>query len=264
MPSQLPDPTPYPEINTLLRRLLAGVQAILEEDFVGMYLYGSLAQGDFNLDRSDIDFLVVTEGALAETAVEKLKVMHKRISDGDSKWTKELEGSYIPRRALRRYDPGNAYHPHIDRGSEPRLAVEHHDADWVIQRRVLRRHGVTLAGPPPQTLIDPVSPAELRRATRDLMASWWAPMVDDPFRLEQPGYRYYAVLTMCRVLYTLRHSAIVSKPAAAAWALAHLEAQWRPLIKRALAWPHVTPADDLAATRSLLSYTVEQASLMKE
>lgn len=259
MPSQLPDPTPYPQINALLRDLLAQVRSILEDDFVGMYLYGSLAQGDFNPDRSDIDFLAATEGALAETAVAALTAMHRRIGGGDSKWAIELEGSYIPRRALRRYDPENAHHPHIERGPEARLTVAHHDADWVVQRRVLRRCGVVLAGPPPHTLIDPVSPAELRGAMRDLMASWWAPMVDEPSRLEQPGYRYYAVLTMGRVLYTLHCGGVVSKPAAAEWALAHLDERWRPLLERALAWPGVAPADDLAAVRELIRYTAEQS-----
>jgi predicted nucleotidyltransferase len=53
-------PTPYPDVNEVLLTLLDNVRAILGDYFTGMYLYGSLASGDFDPRRSDIDFLVVT------------------------------------------------------------------------------------------------------------------------------------------------------------------------------------------------------------
>src|SRR5215210_4472239 len=55
-----------PHIDALIRELLAGVQAALGEQFVGLYLHGSLANGDFAPGRSDIDFLVVTESELTQ------------------------------------------------------------------------------------------------------------------------------------------------------------------------------------------------------
>jgi hypothetical protein len=56
------DATPYPEINTVLHELQSGAQAILGRQLVGLYLEGSLAIGGFEPDRSDIDFVMVTEG----------------------------------------------------------------------------------------------------------------------------------------------------------------------------------------------------------
>jgi hypothetical protein len=41
-------PTPYPDVNAILNVLLAAVRAILGNQFVGFYLYGSLASGDFD------------------------------------------------------------------------------------------------------------------------------------------------------------------------------------------------------------------------
>ncbi len=40
-------------------------------------------------------------------------------------------------------------------------------------------------------------------------------MIDDPTRLQNLSYRYYAVLAMCRILYTWHHGDVVSKPVAA-------------------------------------------------
>jgi predicted nucleotidyltransferase len=215
MPAPGQDPTPYQDINTLLHELLSGVQTILGQQFVGMYLHGSLALGDFRPEGSDIDFLVAADGNLSEDYVRALHDMHERLVALDARWGHELEGSYIPRQALRRYDPADAVHPHIERGGS--LVVEHHQTDSVIQRHVARERGITLAGPPPHTLIDPIPADDLRRALVGLMRSWWGSMRHDPFRLRHRGYQAYAALTMCRILYTMRHGIIVSKPTAGRW-----------------------------------------------
>lgn len=227
--------TPYADVNALLSQLQTDVQAILRAEFVGMYLYGSLAMGAFNPASSDIDFVVVTEHPVSGEALAALQAMHQRIGARPGRWSLELEGSYIPRAALRRHDPANARFPHIDRGS-PALAVEQHDMDWIIQRYVLREHGIALVGPPLPTLIDPVTPAELRQAVTDLYDFWWRPMIVDASHLQSVGYRAYAILTMPRLLVTLEEGIVVTKPDAAQWALATLPPRWTALVRQALAW----------------------------
>jgi 8-oxo-dGTP pyrophosphatase MutT (NUDIX family) len=257
MPDTGQHPTPYAEVNALLFELLAGARGVLGAHFVGMYLYGSLAVGDFAPDNSDIDFVVVTEDELPGEQLRALQLLHARLARGPSKWAKELEGSYIPRRALRRYDPRRARHPHIDRGQDE-LRVEQHDSDWIVQRYSLREHGVSLAGPDIKTLIDPISADQLRRGVRELLQTWWAPMLDDVTRLLSPGYRTYAILTMCRMLYTLEHGTIVSKPAAALWAQTALDRRWTPLIRQALASPREPLPENLNETLGLLRHTLER------
>ncbi len=58
-------PSPYAEVNEILLLLLTRVKHTLGKQFTAMYLYGSLASGDFNPKSSDIDFVVVTESNLA-------------------------------------------------------------------------------------------------------------------------------------------------------------------------------------------------------
>ena len=52
-------PTPYPEVNGFLTLLLSHMHTVLRDQFIGLYLGGSLAVGDFHPDRSDIDFVVI-------------------------------------------------------------------------------------------------------------------------------------------------------------------------------------------------------------
>jgi hypothetical protein len=248
------DWTPYADVNEILTELLTAVPTILNEQFVGMYLDGSLALGDFDEETSDIDFVVVTAAELPEEMMQALVAMHGRIGHMNSKWARDLEGAYIPLAALRRYDPANATHPYIDRG-DCQLRWEHLEMDWVIHRHILHHAGLTLAGPPIQTLVDPVLPDELRQAVIGLFNFWWLPMSQEPAQLVEEGNRRYAILTMCRMLYTLAHGAVISKPAAARWALGNLEVRWRPLIEWARVRPTAVPTNNLSETQQFIEAT---------
>jgi hypothetical protein len=246
--------TPYPQINAILQELLSGVRAILGRRLVGLYLEGSLGIGDFDRDKSDLDFVVVTDGELSAETFRDLKMMHERIATGASKWAKELEGSYIPQRALR-HDRRPAALPYIDRGST--LAMVYQESGyWAIHRHMLREHGVVLAGPPPRALIEPVRPSDLREAVLGILHEWWMPMLVDAPLLQNSFYRCYAILTMSRMLYTLHHGAIVSKPVAAGWAQETLDRRWTLLIRDALAWSRAMPPD-LNETLAYIRYTCE-------
>lgn len=225
---------------------------------VGVYLDGSIALGEFESDRSDIDFVVVTDDDIGRPTLAALQGLHTRLATAP-RWGLELEGSYVPRRSIRRHDSRPPAHPYIDRGTA-RLEVTHQENGyWVIHRHVLREHGVTLLGPEPRTLIDEVTAAQLRVATADTLREWWMPMVDDPTRLQHWGYRCYAVLTMCRMLYTLSHGAIVSKRSAARWTQKRLDVRWKHVIDAALAWSADRPPP-LTETLELIRYTGRHAS----
>jgi len=253
----LSNPTPYPEVNVLLADLLSRVQAILAGRFVGLYLYGSLASGDFDPATSDVDFLVVTTDELPSALVPALKAMHERLALGRSHWAQKLEGRYLPLAALRRLNPADPPRPCLNEGE---FFLGGQGSDWVIQRHILREQGVALVGPSLRELIDPVSADDLRGAVRAILREWWLPLIEpvDP-RLLRSDYQAFAVLSMCRALYTLETGAVISKPAAARWALSALGEPWRPLIQRALAWRPGEVLDELEPTRNFVRFTLGRA-----
>lgn len=238
--------------------MLSGAREVLGPRFVGMYLHGSLATGDFAPERSDVDFLVVTDDVLPDEVVASLADMHARLSAGGGwPFAEHLEGSYIPRAAMRRYDASASRHPMLPIGAA--LRIEHHDVDWVIDRWVLREHGVALAGPEPRTFIDPVSPADLRGAVVELLRGFWARQLVEADFLRPREYQCFAVLSICRALHTLGCGAMLSKPAAARWAIENLGEPWPAIVARALAWPSGDQADALEETRSFIRYALERA-----
>ena len=123
-------------------------------------------------------------------------------------------------------------------------------------RWIVRERGVTVWGPPPRTLIDPVSPDDLRAATLDTILDHWPGRLHDPAWLGPREYQAFAILTMCRALYTLERGAVASKPAAAAWAREALGVPWAALIDRALAWRGDTRRDDPAETLAFIRSTI--------
>jgi hypothetical protein len=249
--------TRYPEVNALMRRLLADQRRVLGDLLVGLYLHGSLTGEDFNPARSDIDFVAATRAPLPTELLPALEEMHAAITHSGLAWAEKLEGSYVPLNALRRYDPDNSAHPALR--VDGSFAIDGHGPDWVIQLYVLRERGVAVYGPPPASLIDPIGPDDLRRAARGVLEDWWAPMLEDPSRLRSREYQAYAALTMCRCLYTFATGDVGAKSAAAAWARQHLSADQAALVQQALHWPHGPQPDRLPETLDLIRATLEKS-----
>jgi predicted nucleotidyltransferase len=256
--------TPIPAANTLLAELLPAVRNILGPQCSGIYLFGSIATGDFDVD-SDLDVLVVTESDLPQSTVAALHAFHADLATRPNPFADQLEIVYISQARLRRYDPTAATYLRLDRGPGETLHHHHHHIGWVTQQHAMRHASIALHGPPLADRIDPISPAQLRQTTIQLIHAWHDSLTTTPQDLDQRGGQSYAVLTCCRMLYTLTTGELSSKPAASAWAKQHLDTRWHGLIDRAWIGRHhpTDPADpaDIALTLDFMHnvYTRSQA-----
>jgi Domain of unknown function (DUF4111) len=249
----IPQPTPHQDVNGFLNLMLSNLQAILRDHFIGLYLGGSLALGDFNPHRSDIDFVAVTVDKLPPEMIVALEEMHTRLWATGTKWAGKLDGSYVPQQVFRHWTADHPPCPFVEGNS---FTVTQ-QGSAVIQRHIIHQYGVVVAGPSPPMLLDPVAAGELRRALRDMLETGWRPLLDDPAWVQQSQMQPFAILTMCRTLYTLEHGVVASKPVAARWCQQTMGQQWTALIEWALAWPHDTESNHLAATLSLIRYTLD-------
>ncbi|NIS83394.1 MAG: DUF4111 domain-containing protein [Anaerolineales bacterium] len=247
-------PTPYSEINRVLLDLHGRVIDILGASFIGMYLYGSLAVNDFNPSRSDIDFVVITDDHLAGSIVDALESMHRELFQGGNRWVKKLEGAYVPKAIIRRHVSD---HPPVPMLNEGKFYTASLGGDWVLQRKMLRNSNRAISGPLLYDLIDPVSPDDLKSAMLEVIDEWWEPMLDNPSRLQDPGYQPYAVLSMCRTLYTLTTGELVSKEKAASWAMESLASGFYALIDHALGWGEGDPIESIDRTTEFIKYVIE-------
>ncbi len=233
-----------PDVGAMLDALLSGIREALGPNLVGVYLRGSLALGDFDPSTSDIDFLAVTECPVSDAEFAALAEMHTRLTGLPNRYVRRLEGSYIDRVALRRFAPGQRRHPTV--GVDWDFGWAEHRDNWVLERWAVRECAVSLLGPDPKDLIDPIPPDELREAVQGELAArlrGWAAEPIGPDWLLPRYYQAFEVETMCRALYTLAHGDLPSKPRAVAWALGALPVPWQSLVEQSQVWRADETAD---------------------
>lgn len=262
-------PTPYADLNSVLQDLVDSIQTIVGSKFIGAYLQGSFAVGDFDR-HSDVDFIIVIQEELSDNEVESLQVMHERIFHHDTRWAQHLEGSYFPEAVLRNHTGLGRQVWYIDNGSRSLERSDH--CNTLLVRWVVREFGVTLAGPPPETVVDPISTAALRAEIKAYMYNWAEDIFDNPERFDNRFYQTYIVLNYCRVLHDLINGYPGSKRAGAEWAKANLDPVWSDLIDRT--WngrPHPAisvrqTADpvDFERTLAFVKYILDQVNQMPD
>lgn len=223
-------PTPYPELNAVLRELVESVQAALGDDLIAICLQGSFAVGDFD-PHSDVDFIVAVKEELSEPQLDSLGAMHERLYNLQSGWAQHLEGSYFPRAVLRDYAQRGGQLWYLDNGSQSLVRSDH--CNTVVVRWVVRENGVPLAGPRPATLVDPIPVAALRQEIMATINDWGQQILAEPERYNNRFYQSFLVLSYCRMLHDLHTGAVGSKLAGAEWVKATMDPSWAGLIHRA-------------------------------
>jgi streptomycin 3"-adenylyltransferase len=216
-----------------LGRLLEVVEGTLGAVVVGSYLHGSAVTGGLK-PRSDLDVLVVTSRATSADEKRRLVDGLLPISNRDDLpgYERPLELTIVVASDLRPW----RYPPHLDfqygdwlrerfaRGElEPEKPA---NSDLAIMLAAVLGASLTLAGPPPAHLVDPIPTADLRRAMTDELPSLLADLDTDTRNI---------ILTLARIWTTLATGEIRSKDAAADFVLTRLPREHRAVLARARA-----------------------------
>ena len=213
----------YPELPQVLESFAQELKLILKDNILGMYLIGSLATGDFDLD-SDIDFLIVTKENITDNEVEKLNIMHKKLNRLGYYPAEHLEGSYISRQSIADYSFVDEPVWYLENG-DVTLQESNHDNKWHV-RWILREKPVILFGACPEEYLSPIPKEEILKETRETIF-----MLRDGFKKEMHSHlafyntrfgQSYTVLSICRFLQTISTGKIESKLEGIKWALRNL------------------------------------------
>ncbi|HEU4593593.1 MAG TPA: aminoglycoside adenylyltransferase domain-containing protein [Pyrinomonadaceae bacterium] len=215
------------KVTALLRELAAGLPFILGRNLVGIYLYGSLTQRAFDPQRSDVDCIVVTRRDVSDAQFGRLGEWLGRAAESNP-WATRLQMIFLNRDEVLKMDARACHYQFgvLKRGGS--------DGNPIIWLNVLES-GVVLHGPRPETFVPAITREMLFEAlVREVgyLREEFSLKPESEWR-DVPSYRAYAVLTLCRILYSYRKGSIVSKRRAARWALKHLPEEWHELIRRA-------------------------------
>jgi predicted nucleotidyltransferase len=251
-------PTQYEDVNEAVYILRDGVNEVLGDYFTGMYLYGSLALGDFDPGRSDIDPLIVTSEELPDNVIFELEVMHRRLYRSGLEWAKKMSGIYIPLDDLLVYRINGPKNPMYNRDE---FLLDKPDIDWIFHRHILYQCGVVIEGPSLRDIIDPVSPEQLKEAAFIFLRNWILLTYEDEI-FQGEGHQAYFVLTVCRCLYTFNKGDVTTKYKSAEWAMNRVDDKWSDLIRQAMDWRYGDPAGDIPQTQKFMRYVMAKAGVM--
>ncbi len=255
--------TPYADINAVLYDFQQQIAVILGEYMVGMYVYGSLALGDFDPATSDIDFIVVTDGGISVDTFIALDRMHAQFTASDSAWAPMIEAAYIPQQILDPAISTDRLYPQLEH-DDSQLKWLPRETGWAFQAETLREYGLAVSGADPKMLMNPVKRRDLHQAAYVIAAGWLEQSKSDPSWITwvtERSAQSFVVLTLCRFLFLLDQKRLASKPAAGRWGQTSLPEQYRGLIERSLKGKHdqrVTSKSDLTKTLRLLQFAIDQ------
>lgn len=235
------------------------ITATTGPSLVGLYLCGSLATGGFDERISDIDLLAVLSTEVSPDLAARLERLHDQLAEDNPSWRGRIEVVYVSALGLAtlRVVPPRI---HVISSGEP-FHVISAGTDWIITWYPARQNGIALVGPPATEVVPATSFEEYADAVRNYMRRFKDRVPDDAAL----GSQAYAVLFMCRGLYTCMHGEPVSKLRAAAWAQRQLP-EWAGLIREAIAWREhqwdVPQADGTATAPVVRRFVVEIAELV--
>jgi predicted nucleotidyltransferase len=215
------------QVSKLLKIFCDEVKAALNEKFLALYVFGSLAMGDFSKHQSDIDFLALITTSIGPTEGKRLQAVHDKLRA--TEFGARLEGEYVTVSAL----GVEGIEGTVARCEEGVLLLDVSSKFSAENILDIRQNAVVIYGPKPRGVLPFVSLQSVKKAVQDSLKE----LNNELKRSELNDLKWLGsgVLNTCRTLYTLKTGKITSKSAGAKWALKTLSQEWRPLIKRSLA-----------------------------
>ncbi|MEU5665873.1 nucleotidyltransferase domain-containing protein [Streptomyces longwoodensis] len=187
------------ETDLVLQRFVSAVRQAVPT--VAVWAHGSLALGDFQPGRSDLDLIAVVDVPLDGEDKDRLAVMHQRFSEEEQAAAK-LHCSYMVRTELAEAGADHVTWAHgmiLDRPVTP------------VTRRELLEGGLTLYGPPPVELLPPLLPGQLEDFIRRDLAEFWLPATGKPHLWLRDIWVDLGLLVLARATVTLRDGRLITK-----------------------------------------------------
>ncbi len=193
------EPVGAGEVASLIDRFTAEVSRVLP--LVALWAHGSLALGDFQLGRSDLDLVAVIATPIAARQRRDLQRVHEALR-GREPLADKLHCAYVIRAVLADADRRHLTWAHgelLDRLVSP------------VSRRELRQGGLCLSGPPPADLLPAVGDQELADYIRRDLREFWYPRTGREELWLRDIWVDLGMLTLARATVTLTDGRLITK-----------------------------------------------------
>jgi predicted nucleotidyltransferase len=216
------------KLSVLFQELTKQLPVLLGKNLAGIYLHGSVTQRSFNPKRSDVDVIVVTNRDVSGAQFTRLSGWLNHAA-GRNPWTARLQMLFLIKTEVLTMNSSACLYQF---GQLKRSGSDGNPIIWLD----MLKSGVVLFGPQPDSFVPEITREILFDALKRELGYLREEIIEKPQSewRDLPTYRAYVVLTLCRILYSFEKAAIVSKPAAAKWAIKKLPKEWHQVIQQAL------------------------------
>ncbi|MFB6814613.1 nucleotidyltransferase domain-containing protein [Streptomyces sp. NPDC056347] len=183
----------------LVDRFVGGLRSAVP--LVSAWAHGSLAGGDYQPGRSDIDLIAVLDRPCTAVQEQLLGEMHESLNRAVP-LASGLHCTYVAVTELD--DPART---HLTWAHEELF----HRAVTPVTRRELHAFGRVLYGRPPAGLLPPVSGGQLAAFVVEDLRNFWRPALDHPERWTRDVWVDLGLLTLARATATLRDGSLITK-----------------------------------------------------
>jgi hypothetical protein len=217
------------DLADLLQAVATDFSAVLRENLVGIYLWGSLTYDAFNETCSDVDCVGVTRRDLDDREFSEMDQWFKNKKE-QNRWVERIDMRFV------------IDHEFLDKASRccgfyhynEKLVRHGSDGNPIIWINIAQS-GITLCGKDAKVIAPHVSDQCLNDALlleleylKENVTSNAGDRSDKAFICNA-----YAVLTACRILYSVHHRVLVSKDQGYRWAMETVPPVWRAVIRSA-------------------------------
>jgi len=217
------------DLSDLRQAMAADFAAILRENLVGLYLWGSLTYDAFDETCSDVDCIGVTRKDLDGREFSELDRWFQNKAE-HNRWVRRIDMRFV------------IEHEFLDKASRccgfyhylGKLVRHGSDGNPIVWMNIAQS-GITLWGRDAKLIAPHVSAECLNDALllelnylRQDLASKAGDRTSKAF-----VHNAYAVLTACRILFTAHRRDLASKDQASSWAMETVPPMWRTVIHSA-------------------------------
>jgi len=222
------------DIKGFVLQLLTDTKKVIQDDFIGFYIHGSLAMGGFNPKKSDIDLLVVTKKIMDVNTKRKLAELFLTYSNNPY----PIEVSFLNINQLNNWKHPCPFDFHyseywrvryeddLSKGTYEYLNEKiKADADLSAHITIINNFGICLEGPPIRHVFPNIPRSHY-------LSSIMGDFIDCVENIEVDPI--YSVLNMIRVYWYLKEGMISSKKEAAYWGLSTFPKEYQQTIQKVL------------------------------
>lgn len=226
-----------PEIESILNRYIELIGEYKQDWLKGLYLYGSIALGDYSLSLSDIDFIAITRERLNADEIRQMAIIHAEVRRFAPK--PNMNGIYLTWEDMGKLPHEIASFPYYCDGKMNRAGYfELNRVTWYE----MKHHGIAIVGPPISELDIPLDMNLFMSDMHENLNTYWANWIQrstpllsiHSYLLLNRAQVAWGVLGVTRQWYTFRERAIMSKAGAGEYALSIVPERWHKILQESI------------------------------